>query len=113
MSKDLEKLAAEMQKMRPSQSSRAGGIDAAMATFSSEFEAEAEAVKTAAPENNLQTSQGLTDAARPTGQTIGTKSMDTFRSDMMSKLKSVFSFCLLYTSPSPRDRTRSRMPSSA
>ena len=25
----------------------------------------------------------------------------------------LFSFCLLYTSPSPRDRTRSRMPSSA
>ena len=24
-----------------------------------------------------------------------------------------FLFCLLYTSPSPRDRTRSRMPSSA
>ena len=24
-----------------------------------------------------------------------------------------FRFCLLYTSPSPRDRTRSRMPSSA
>ena len=29
-----------------------------------------------------------------------------------NKLK-VFSTCLLYTSPSPRDRTRSRMPSSA
>ena len=25
----------------------------------------------------------------------------------------LFAFCLLYTSPSPRDRTRSRMPSSA
>ena len=25
----------------------------------------------------------------------------------------VYSYCLLYTSPSPRDRTRSRMPSSA
>ena len=25
----------------------------------------------------------------------------------------LFDFCLLYTSPSPRDRTRSRMPSSA
>ena len=25
----------------------------------------------------------------------------------------LFYFCLLYTSPSPRDRTRSRMPSSA
>ena len=28
-------------------------------------------------------------------------------------LEDVFSDCLLYTSPSPRDRTRSRMPSSA
>ena len=27
--------------------------------------------------------------------------------------KAWFTFCLLYTSPSPRDRTRSRMPSSA
>ena len=25
----------------------------------------------------------------------------------------IFSFCLLYTSPSPRDRQKSRMPSSA
>ena len=30
---------------------------------------------------------------------------------LVSKLKS--QYCLLYTSPSPRDRTRSRMPSSA
>ena len=28
-------------------------------------------------------------------------------------LRNIFSDCLLYTSPSPRDRTRSRMPSSA
>ena len=28
-------------------------------------------------------------------------------------IKGVAGFCLLYTSPSPRDRTRSRMPSSA
>ena len=28
-------------------------------------------------------------------------------------VKEVFDVCLLYTSPSPRDRTRSRMPSSA
>ena len=27
--------------------------------------------------------------------------------------KELYTFCLLYTSPSPRDRTRSRMPSSA
>ena len=28
-------------------------------------------------------------------------------------MMAVFMICLLYTSPSPRDRTRSRMPSSA
>ena len=28
-------------------------------------------------------------------------------------LEGLYSLCLLYTSPSPRDRTRSRMPSSA
>ena len=28
-------------------------------------------------------------------------------------IDTVFNSCLLYTSPSPRDRTRSRMPSSA
>ena len=31
---------------------------------------------------------------------------------IISKLQNAF-ICLLYTSPSPRDRTRSRMPSSA
>ena len=34
------------------------------------------------------------------------------RWNVMGKLERLF-ICLLYTSPSPRDRTRSRMPSSA
>ena len=35
--------------------------------------------------------------------------------DLLNKIKNEIdpSICLLYTSPSPRDRTRSRMPSSA
>ena len=33
--------------------------------------------------------------------------------DHETEVDGVFMFCLLYTSPSPRDRTRSRMPSSA
>ena len=33
--------------------------------------------------------------------------------DTKTKIVGVFNNCLLYTSPSPRDRTRSRMPSSA
>ena len=33
--------------------------------------------------------------------------------EMFDRRTGSFSICLLYTSPSPRDRTRSRMPSSA
>ena len=33
--------------------------------------------------------------------------------ELVQVLEPMFSNCLLYTSPSPRDRTRSRMPSSA
>ena len=33
--------------------------------------------------------------------------------DLLRELRAVLGACLLYTSPSPRDRTRSRMPSSA
>ena len=33
--------------------------------------------------------------------------------DMLLQTHGVYFTCLLYTSPSPRDRTRSRMPSSA
>ena len=35
------------------------------------------------------------------------------RIDELKGLLKRYSICLLYTSPSPRDRTRSRMPSSA
>ena len=38
---------------------------------------------------------------------------DLFNLDKNGFGTAVYSFCLLYTSPSPRDRTRSRMPSSA
>ena len=48
---------------------------------------------------------GLT-VVLPTGEIITTGSR-------AKKTSSGYNFCLLYTSPSPRDRTRSRMPSSA
>ena len=37
----------------------------------------------------------------------------TVQGSAEDKIKSLYNICLLYTSPSPRDRTRSRMPSSA
>ena len=33
--------------------------------------------------------------------------------EMLEEKEAIYKDCLLYTSPSPRDRTRSRMPSSA
>ena len=36
-----------------------------------------------------------------------------FRGPQFTPYAAIFKSCLLYTSPSPRDRTRSRMPSSA
>ena len=40
MSNELDKLAAEMRKMKPSKSSRQGAVDAAMSAFSQEFSQE-------------------------------------------------------------------------
>ena len=50
------------------------------------------------------------------GHSMGGKSamvLDKLHQGLLSKLVVVDIACLLYTSPSPRDRTRSRMPSSA
>ena len=43
----------------------------------------------------------------------GTASVSEQTNWTIPKIGSVVSFCLLYTSPSPRDRQKSRMPSSA
>ena len=39
--------------------------------------------------------------------------VNNFMNNAINYLNGLDIFCLLYTSPSPRDRTRSRMPSSA
>ena len=44
---------------------------------------------------------------------IEMKSRDSLQIEMLQMMLKRFIICLLYTSPSPRDRTRSRMPSSA
>ena len=46
------------------------------------------------------------------GKTADQLAMQT-AAQMAEQLKADIRTCLLYTSPSPRDRTRSRMPSSA
>ena len=44
---------------------------------------------------------------------ISTETYNHYHSGIRFFYKKVLKICLLYTSPSPRDRTRSRMPSSA
>ena len=44
---------------------------------------------------------------------VEAKTMDGIRDIVTWKIRKLSNVCLLYTSPSPRDRTRSRMPSSA
>ena len=57
----------------------------------------------------------LDNLARPSSIPVG----NSAQSPVFHKMSAHYielatdSFCLLYTSPSPRDRTRSRMPSSA
>ena len=41
------------------------------------------------------------------------KALEELSSNEKRSVNGQIEFCLLYTSPSPRDRTRSRMPSSA
>ena len=72
MNDDTDKLAAEMQNLRPSKTSRESGLSAAMTAFNQEFSAETTDAKAASSEKlnkSSNSTQGLTDGSRPTGQT--------------------------------------------
>ena len=47
------------------------------------------------------------------GSGTGASGHTNFKNNFIALRDAGFRVCLLYTSPSPRDRTRSRMPSSA
>ena len=54
-----------------------------------------------------------TDALVSISQTYKDEGFDAAKSLAGDVIDGAYGYCLLYTSPSPRDRTRSRMPSSA
>jgi len=83
MSKDLDKLAAELRKMKPSKQSRSAAMEAAMSAFTDEFLPETAAAKINAQtdrvsEKRLEVSQGLPAEPRPKGQTTRTTRVQTF-----------------------------------
>ncbi len=94
MTDDTDKLAAEMQGLKPSKAARTRGMAAAMAAFDSEFIAEtaasSESASQAATQKKSDTSQGLAGAPRPTGHTTHAARVQTFGSLMMSKLNNFF-----------------------
>ena len=63
----------------------------------------------------LVLSPKLTREVSKGGSLVFTMTRDHAQYDMLQKLSTVVQVrrCLLYTSPSPRDRQKSRMPSSA
>ena len=120
MSNELDKLAAELHKLKPSKRARARAMEAAMSAFSEEFLPEMAAAKVNAKtdpkiENNSDVAQGVSTAPRPTTRVARESRVQSLGTQKTSKFSSLFNFkpCLLYTSPSPRDQRGSRMPSSA
>ena len=73
------------------------------------------------PRSTLDRSSAASDVYKRQGKTYSTEekiiAYEIFNEPNLPKdIKAINSYvntCLLYTSPSPRDRTRSRMPSSA
>ena len=55
----------------------------------------------------------MLDGKKSVAEKIVYDALDTIESKGNAEPIETFKNCLLYTSPSPRDRTRSRMPSSA
>ncbi len=97
MNDNTDKLAAQMQNLRPSKISRESGMDAAMAAFNKEFASDAavetNASKAASSEKldkKIESTQGLTDEPRPTGQTTKTVRVTTRRVVTMTKVKNLF-----------------------
>lgn len=86
MNDDTDKLAARMQNLKPSKSSRKAGLEAAMAAFNTEF-----AFDTGPAVEKKSTSiQGSADAPRPTGKPTTLVRVKTRRVKTMSKFTAIF-----------------------
>ena len=66
-----------------------------------------------AEETAAGTRTGTTARRTVTTATVASTRTGTHTEAAALEARKVYAGCLLYTSPSPRDRTRSRMPSSA
>ena len=80
------------------------------------FDEEIKSTKTtrSTTNNNNNTAAAVATAITSTTSSISSSSSRPIMSEIEEPVEIKHSYtCLLYTSPSPRDRTRSRMPSSA
>jgi len=89
MSKETDKLAAEMRKLKPSKAARESAMEAAMAAFKKEF-ATNTAAENVASEKKSTSTQGSADAPRPTGKPTKSVRVKTRRIETMSKFTQIF-----------------------
>ena len=90
---ELDKLAAEMQNMAPSETARKTGLEAAMAAFDMEFARdEVFEVSNVSAKEKPDDTQGLEGAARPMNKSAGIGPVQTIGTAAMSKLSQIFTF---------------------
>ena len=97
MSNELDKLAAELHKLKPSKRARARAMEAAMSAFSEEFLPEMAAAKVNAKtdakiENNSDVAQGISTAPRPTTRVARESRVQSLGTQKTSKFSSLFNF---------------------
>eukprot|EP00656_Telonema_subtile_P047765 TRINITY_DN5522_c0_g1_i1.p1 TRINITY_DN5522_c0_g1~~TRINITY_DN5522_c0_g1_i1.p1 ORF type:complete len:540 (+),score=122.57 TRINITY_DN5522_c0_g1_i1:94-1713(+) len=105
----VEKPAAHEERMSAAKSSAKERGHARMQAAKAELQAAREA-----PDDTVDAEESRKKAANSAvSMAFHQRALDQIRNKKGIRKPDKFSTCLLYTSPSPRDRTRSRMPSSA
>ena len=106
--KNLQMMLDKMKKLRDMEETVTNNVEKTVNTGLTSDEKTGNTGLTRLQENNQRADDSISEEIDKTLKTAKEKV-----EQVTDKTNKSFEGCLLYTSPSPRDRTRSRMPSSA